>query len=62
MLVNYTIFFQYVVGLIIGGWICFGYLFPMIGRWIVKWTDKHYHKNHSLYSERWIQKEDWEEE
>jgi len=31
---------QYVLVLILGGWVCFKHLFPMLGRWIVDFNSK----------------------
>lgn len=41
MLTNNGTIFQYFVGLIIRGWICFRYLRSMLGRQFVDWVDEH---------------------
>jgi len=66
---------QYVSSLIVGGFICFRYLFPILEKLIKmkaeqiqrtkenkKWIDEYFKKSKSMYKERWIQKEDWEDQ
>lgn len=43
---------QYILVLIAGGWICFKWLFPMLGRWIVDLCKKLEDANKRMEQER----------
>lgn len=43
---------QYILALIAGGWICFKWLFPMLGRGIVNLCKRLENVNHQKYMER----------
>lgn len=69
---TFLLVLQYILVLSAGAWICFKYLFPMLGRWIVdlnykmrsngqrnrQWLKK---RSKSMYEKRWIQEEPPEE-